>query len=86
MSIRSPRVDPEGVHPSPYRGCKWVVSDFPGQRTALVHGSQGEKLGEFRVPERLATERFEAMLEKWLEEEADPRPAAEPARHLKLTA
>lgn len=43
-------------------------------------------MGEFRVPERLATERFEAMLEKWLEEEADPRPAAEPARHLKLTA
>lgn len=84
MPIRSPRIDPDGTHPSPYRGCVWVTSHFPGQRMLLVHGAEGQLLGEFRVSDRLATEEFEQMMIDWLEREADPLPVGAAHAHLKL--
>lgn len=83
MPINSPR-DIDAIHPSIHRGCIWVTSHFPGARLLLVHGAEGELLGEFRVPDRLATPEFEQMAMDWLERDADPLPPADARAHLKL--
>lgn len=82
MPIMSPRVDPDGVHPSPYRGWSWTAKSLPGQETMIIYDSNGAQMGVFNVRAEFALPDFEEMMEAWLNRH-DPLKASERAPYLK---
>jgi hypothetical protein len=84
MPVFTDHHDPEADRPSPYRGCKWTTSTFPGMDVMLIHNAEGQLVGKFAVPSRLATPETEQVMIGWLNDIADPLPAAQRAAHLRL--